>query len=233
MDEMMLLSGKTIGRQGFTLVELLVVISIVGMLLALLLPAVQAAREMGRKTQCTNRMRQIGIAIHNRALVHRGAFPETSHTASEPDKGWIYQLGPYTENVDLIRICPDDPKADLRIERKHTSYVLNAYVTSEPPDRKGADNINKLKATSKTVMLFELADHMGVNNSLDHVHSFLWFSTKNILHKKVYEAIQDEITTDRHMDTAHYLYADGHVQTIPSDQIHSWAVEPWNFVLPQ
>ncbi|QDU31892.1 Type II secretion system protein G precursor [Anatilimnocola aggregata] len=96
---------------GFTLVELLVVIAIIGVLVALLLPAVQAARESARRTQCNNHLKQIGLAFHNHADTH-GYFPSNGWGWSyvgDPDGGfaenqpggWAYNILPFIEQNAL------------------------------------------------------------------------------------------------------------------------------------
>ena len=98
---------------GFTLVELLVVIAIIGVLVALLLPAVQAARESARRTTCQNNLKQIGVTLHNfhdthKTLPHGGDNgPDTTASCCAAQKGfrdyysWTYHILPYMEQQNV------------------------------------------------------------------------------------------------------------------------------------
>ena len=99
---------RTRRRSGFTLVELLVVIAIIGVLVALLLPAVQAAREAARRTQCVNHLKQIGIGLHNyhdtyRILPPAMTFPQGELAESSDLMGanWVISMLPYYEQQNL------------------------------------------------------------------------------------------------------------------------------------
>jgi prepilin-type N-terminal cleavage/methylation domain-containing protein/prepilin-type processing-associated H-X9-DG protein len=121
-------------RNGFTLVELLVVIAIIGILVALLLPAIQAAREAARRTSCTNNLKQIAIALLNYHEA-RGQFPlgayaavEEDHVAEEDGLGWATQILPQIEEQAVY---------DRIKGNKVPGYEKNPWITDHPKGQRG------------------------------------------------------------------------------------------------
>jgi len=102
-------------RCGFTLVELLVVIAIIGILVGLILPAVQSVRESARRTECSNNLRQISLAVINFKSA-RGSFPSGINSPDHPSKpslSWLAQILPHVEHENLSRISSQEFSAGL------------------------------------------------------------------------------------------------------------------------
>jgi prepilin-type processing-associated H-X9-DG protein len=141
--------------------------------------------------------------------------------------------------VDRIRICPNDPQRDLRLAEKGTSYVMNEYIC-EP----GVDEclyLNKLSATSRTILVFTSSDEKGYATTEDHTHSRGWFAFPTGVWDRICADIQpnrffsglNRPRPERASGASNYLFADGHVEGIPGQQIKQWADTMFNFAKPQ
>ncbi len=133
--------SKSKSRVGFTLVELLVVIAIIGILVGLLLPAVQAAREASRRMQCSNNLKQIGLGLHNYHGSYNSlpfAWGGTRPPSNSPGYSALSQILPYIEQtalheqIDFARPLTDAFNTAARLTEVETFRCPSDLVNPQP-----------------------------------------------------------------------------------------------------
>jgi len=229
--------------RAFTLIELLTVIAIIGILAALVMPALGAVRTQAKQAQCSSNLRQIGLALAAYADAHRGAFPETSHGAVSniEEISWIHTLRPYLGNVDEVRLCPLDPRREERLRLRLSSYVLNDYLDAKTyldPFGRATGRVPRLgtlREPARTPAVFVGADTLALDLSADHIHAREWVNN--------WSQVTSDIAPDRfrsgnsasnHSEgRAPYLYADGHVAVIHAAELKRRIDAGENFALPR
>ena len=155
ISPLMVLRARFVCRQkfvkaaGFTLVELLVVIAIIGILIGILLPAVQAVREAARRTQCANNLKQIGLALHNHHAAKQ-EFPigtvewRPSNDSSKRQLAWSVFLLPYLEQQNVFDQLDLMQAFDAADNAIGASTVLSVYLCpssireDDQPEGRGA-----------------------------------------------------------------------------------------------
>ena len=204
-----------IDRKGFTLIELLVVIAIIAVLIALLLPAVQAAREAARRAQCTNNLKQLGLALHNYHSAV-GSFPMGSLIAypDPPPAGALTSWGtwsaqslmlPYLEQTPLYNSINFDWTSwyDTGAAINSTAWNLNIQSFYCPSDgQTGKFNNNNYFGSIGTTTDFSNGGPSGTGSSTGIFAHLLTFSIADV--------------TDGTSNTI--AFSEGLVGTVPSVQ---------------
>jgi prepilin-type N-terminal cleavage/methylation domain-containing protein/prepilin-type processing-associated H-X9-DG protein len=176
-------------RNGFTLIELLVAIAIIGVLIALLLPAVQAAREAARRTQCTNNMKQVGLALANyesaigcivsgyisstvplTSAAVAGNNPDPQTGDNGPGWGWLALLLPYAEQAPLYDAI--NVNLPTWVSQNSTAVMVQIGIYNCPsannpssPVRMVDANLNLLPVASPLFARSDYVYNVGWNDS--------------------------------------------------------------------
>jgi len=162
-------------RKAFTLVELLVVITIIGMLMGLLLPAVHSARESARRTVCTNNHKQVGLASNNFESTYR-RFPGFANKIGNSIGSWVAALLPFLERRDVYKhweagngedmglvhlsvlVCPSNPPETTGVRDTSSGMICNTEIfrdNSQGRNSRGIDWLTRKDGASNTLMLTE------------------------------------------------------------------------------
>lgn len=219
-------ADKSSLSRGFTLVELLVVISIIALLIGVLLPVLGKAREAARQTQCKSNMRQTLIAAMAYATEHQsqlaGADDNLSSgpsTNSDQQSSWFFNLEPYVEaDMSTMARCPEDdsPLWDTPYgsdsQYRVVSYGSNYYLAGLLNQFEKYRSLDLIVSPSKTILIGELKE-TGSYAVADHFHPEVWIMDPQ-------GQADEQIELEQHGQSCHWAYLDGHVESQTLDQVY-------------
>lgn len=221
-----------IERKGFTLVELLVVIAIIGVLVGLLLPAVQAAREASRRTQCMSQLREIGLAIQNFESA-RGHYPSGRNTPNQFGVSWAYSLLPYLEQQAIHDAYVPSERVDSAANSAAMRTPISVYAC---PTRRSAaadrdfDNDDQPSLVLASAVLGDYAANAGfeedmgmenndfANGSINLTLAGPIFSGSKILGRQVTDGLSNTLAIgERHIPPARSDWETGRIHARQGD----------------
>ncbi len=204
-------------KTGFTLIELLVIITIISILAAVLLPALNGARDKAQASKCVNNLKQIGLAIALYETDNDEYIPRSTWATSATEgNAWDSAILLYLSNNESIFKCPKDNTAqpgDFKWDR-HNSYKINDFFNTSSGDYYGINDprtpagkkitqINKPENTILVVCSHYRWHYVGydINNSKSYGFTH-WFGHLNV-----------------HQGGTNYLFTDGHVKWFYMDDL--------------
>ncbi len=212
---------------GFTLIELLVVIAIIALLMGILLPSLNRAREQGKKIVCLNNMRQMGIALQAYLIDSDYRLPSSSCHVADPNQYWLRILAKYARENLLFR-CPSEkakefvdwnkPLNEQSEYLRWSSFALNSLLDAHCQYNRGRyNNVNNVRHPGYCICVSEAPSSW---TTYDHIHPESWGSL---------EQAKGQIAWDRHKQTSNYLFVDGHAANLKIEQTWSWPGECYWF----
>jgi prepilin-type N-terminal cleavage/methylation domain-containing protein/prepilin-type processing-associated H-X9-DG protein len=200
-------------QHGFTLVELLVVISIIALLIALLLPSLKKAREAAMNSQCLNTLRQLGVAVHAYAVNSKDLLPPPSTTTSALGPYWFEYLDPFmgTGQKRSLLYCPMEPIHHPSMVDYGVNVPTAFYY--DAANKPGSKSISSFRRPSE---LIAIGDSRETTSTawLDYKGSWKIDSGAFDTSAGVYRSWGALPWPPRHGKNMNFLWMDGHVSQI-------------------
>lgn len=233
-------------RRALTLVELLVIVAIIGLLLALLLPAIMKLRILSEDQEDKNQLRVLGHAWLAYARAHQGR--PVNHRGSDPFDRWIHKLSSYGEIGDAL-ISPADPFKNERHKylkdnpnRLCSSYVLNPYFSTSITDsvtgkQLSCDRLSDCTSLSRAIAIMPVSPQAGVPGP-GYIFPQGWLNPPATAWQRTTGRLgiqPDRFTSQGDIipGRSNYFYADGHVESVTADMIKNWIDAGHQFLIPQ